>query len=75
MVRQPGANAADFADEKTTPHLTQWLASTTGKIRSSVSVADVVGEVDASEWISTLEQRCGADVVTVDSSKCFCSSR
>ena len=69
LISQPGVSAGDYASRKTTPALAQRLsAKHQSNIRSSVSVSEVVGEVDVSRWEQTLERECGAEVLHVDAS-------
>lgn len=59
VVEQEGVSAADYADGRSTPRLTQYMAGQHEQVKSIVSVPDVVGKVDAAEITKHLEMKCG----------------
>ncbi|KPI45846.1 uncharacterized protein AB675_598 [Cyphellophora attinorum] len=67
IVSQPGVTARDYSSKKTTPTLAQRLSSKGSHgVRSSVSIPDVVGEIDTEQWRRSLQSNCKLDVVVVD---------
>lgn len=68
VVSQPGVSAADFSGKHTTPHLKRWMAGEEGNVRSSLTVSDVIGEIDALALATTLEQKCNARNLAVEAS-------
>jgi hypothetical protein len=59
VVEQEGVSAADYADGRSTPRLTQYMAGNDDHVRSTISVPEVVGKVDAAEITKYLETKCG----------------
>ena len=68
VVSQPGVTATDYKGKHSSPHLRRWTSGEDKRIRSSFTVTDVLGEVDTSALIGTLEKRCGAGTLKVDAS-------
>ncbi|MCJ1339973.1 hypothetical protein MMC09_005266 [Bachmanniomyces sp. S44760] len=68
IVSQPGVNAVDYSNRSSAPHLRKALSGDNPAIRSSYSVPDVLGEVDPSALMETIEGKCGAGVLNVDAS-------
>jgi hypothetical protein len=60
VVEQEGVSAADYADGRSTPRLTQYMAGQHDDVKSTVSVPDVVGKVDVAEITRYLETKCGS---------------
>ncbi|KAF9692420.1 hypothetical protein EKO04_009553 [Ascochyta lentis] len=60
VVEQEGVSAADYADGRSTPRLTQYMAGQHEQVKSTVSVPDVVGKVDVAEITKYLETKCGS---------------
>lgn len=71
IVSQPGINAVDFHDQYSAPHLRQKISGIDKNIRSSVSVSDVVGRIDAEMLSTTLQKKCGAGLLRVNASCMF----
>ncbi|KAJ4316031.1 hypothetical protein N0V94_005658 [Neodidymelliopsis sp. IMI 364377] len=59
VVEQEGVSAADYAHGRSTPRLTQYMAGNDDHVRSTISVPEVVGKVDAAEITKYLETKCG----------------
>lgn len=59
IVEQEGVSAADYADGRSTPRLTQYMAGQLNDVKSTVSVPDVVGKIDVAEITKYLETKCG----------------
>lgn len=68
IVSQPRANAADFSAARSAPHLRKRIGGLDENVRSSFSVADVLGVVDTDLIQSSLEEKCQAGLMTVDAS-------
>ncbi|KAH0541910.1 hypothetical protein FGG08_003630 [Glutinoglossum americanum] len=71
IISQPGVNAADFLPRDSAPHLRRSLGledQGNGKVKSSLQIADVVGELDLHELQQYLETACEAGVLSVDAS-------
>ena len=68
VVSQPGVNAADYADPSSAPYLRKRISGEDTRVRSSFTVADVLGEVDADRLVGAVETKCGASVLSVDAS-------
>lgn len=67
IVSQPGVTAGDYASDRTTPALAQRLSpKSSHSIRSSVSIPDVVGEIDTDQWRRTLQESCKLQVIDLD---------
>jgi hypothetical protein len=59
--------AGDYSSKKTTPTLAQHLSPKGSHgVRSSISIPDVVGEVDIERWRRSLQADCKLDVVDLD---------
>ena len=72
MVSQPGVNAADYGSRFSAPHLRKRIAGEDENVRSSFTVADVVGEMDTKRLVDVIGKKCGAGLMSVDaSSKCL----
>lgn len=68
VVSQPGVRVADYKGKHSSPHLRKWISGEDKRIRSSFTVTDVLGEIDTSALIGTLEKKCGAGTWKVDAS-------
>ncbi|KAI9818203.1 MAG: hypothetical protein M1827_000828 [Pycnora praestabilis] len=68
IASQPGVNAADFASRLAAPHLRRRISKEDSDVKSSFSVAEVVGDFGTEELQMMLEQRCRAGVTSVDAS-------
>ncbi|KAL8680457.1 MAG: hypothetical protein Q9186_003355 [Xanthomendoza sp. 1 TL-2023] len=68
IVTQPGVHAEDYSDRYSAPHLRRKVLGEDERVRSTMSVMDVLGDVDAEKIVGMLEQRCGAVVLKVDTS-------
>lgn len=68
MVSQPGVGAADYGSRFSAPHLRKRIAGEDENVRSSFTVADVLGEIDPSELVRVVEKECGAGLMSVDAS-------
>ena len=68
IVTQPGASAEDYKSTHSSPYLSRLVSGQDKQIRSSFSVANVLGEIDVSALSRTLENRCGVGTLHVDAS-------
>lgn len=68
IVSQPKANAADFSVARSAPHLRKRISGHDENVRSSFSIADVLGVIDTDLIQSSLEDKCQAGLMTVDAS-------
>ncbi|MCJ1262037.1 hypothetical protein MMC22_001906 [Lobaria immixta] len=68
IVSQPGVNAADYHDRFSAPHMRQNIAGNNKNIRSSMTVPNVVGALDADSLSKEVQEKCGAEVLLVDAS-------
>ncbi|KAL8692011.1 MAG: hypothetical protein Q9224_004047, partial [Gallowayella concinna] len=68
IVTQPGVHAEDYSDRYSAPHLRRKVLGEDERVRSTMSVMDVLGDVDAEKIVGMLEERCGAVVLKVDAS-------
>ncbi|KAL9592168.1 MAG: hypothetical protein Q9179_006992, partial [Wetmoreana sp. 5 TL-2023] len=68
VVTQPGVNAEDYSHRYAAPHLRKQVLGEDKRIRSTATVADVLGNVDADTIIQDVESKCGAALLKVDAS-------
>ncbi|KAL8811297.1 MAG: hypothetical protein Q9200_001908 [Gallowayella weberi] len=68
IVTQPGVHAEDYTDRYSAPHLRRKVLGEDESVRSTMSVTDVLGDVDTGKIIGILEEKCGAVVLKVDAS-------
>ncbi|KAL8928233.1 MAG: hypothetical protein Q9208_001943 [Pyrenodesmia sp. 3 TL-2023] len=68
IVTQPGVHAQDYSDGLSMPFLRRKIQGKDDRIRSSVSVTDVLGTMDTDAIVQTLESKCGAALMKVDAS-------
>ena len=72
LVSQSAVHVSDFTAETSVPHLRRNMAGENG-IKSSWSVKDVLGSVNADEIQEFLEQQCDAGVLDADAASKTCS--
>ncbi|KAL8996682.1 MAG: hypothetical protein Q9169_003854 [Polycauliona sp. 2 TL-2023] len=68
VVTQPGVHAEDYSDRYAAPHLRRKVSGEDGRIRSTMSVADIFGDINAEEIVRMVEETCGAASLKVDAS-------
>lgn len=68
IVSQPAVNAADYHDPEATPRLWRNIGGANKNTRSSMTVSDVLGALDAESVSRQLQEKCGAEVVRIDAS-------
>lgn len=68
IVSQPAVNAADYHDPQAAPRLGRNIGGENKNIRSSMTVSDVLGALDAESVSRHLQEKCGAEVVRIDAS-------
>ena|SRR2546423_6796612 len=67
LVVQPGVSASDYTRPANAPTLARYMtASQKTSVRSSASIADVVGVIDTGRWQEVLEKDCGATTYKID---------
>ena len=67
LVTQPSVSAQDYAFPATAPSLAlRMTAGSETLIRSTASIADVVGEIDTARWQEVLEKTCGTTTIDID---------
>ncbi|KAL9002991.1 MAG: hypothetical protein Q9188_004109 [Gyalolechia gomerana] len=66
VVRQPAVRAEDYEDRYAAPHLRKKIHGEDGRIRSSMSVTDVLGDVNTASIITAIERNCGAALSKID---------
>ncbi|KAI9785243.1 MAG: hypothetical protein M1816_000491 [Peltula sp. TS41687] len=73
IAAQPAVHAADFLLPDAAPHLKRSmnLPDGDGDVKSSFSVADVLGELDIEEVEDFLHTKCNAEVMNVDAASQF----
>ncbi|KAB2100800.1 hypothetical protein AG0111_0g10791 [Alternaria gaisen] len=59
VVEQRGVSAADYADGRAAPQLSRYMAGHHDQVKSTVAIADVVGNVDAAAITQHLVSKCG----------------
>jgi hypothetical protein len=64
VVRQEGVSSADYLNELSAPHLSHYLGGHNG-VKSTMSVSEAVGGVDAGTISQHLQTKCGAEVMHV----------
>jgi hypothetical protein len=65
VVRQEGVSSADYLDELSAPRLSHYLGGHNG-VKSTMSVSETVGSVDAGIVSRHLQTKCGAQVIDVN---------
>ncbi|KAF9886033.1 hypothetical protein FE257_012089 [Aspergillus nanangensis] len=68
IVSQPGVHSTDFAARKSAPRLGAKMTGADKSIRSTVTVNEVVGVLEAKKIQSVLEGECGAQSTVIDAS-------
>ena len=68
IVSQPGVNVADYSNPHSAPHLKQMTSGEDKNIRSSLIITDMMGAIDADEFVRAVEDKCGAVLLRVDAS-------
>lgn len=68
IVSQEGVGASDYTSRKGTGFWSKLSSKDANRIRSTVSVPEVFGKIDISQWEQTLLERCGGDVWHIDAS-------
>ncbi|GAD94065.1 conserved hypothetical protein [Paecilomyces variotii No. 5] len=74
IASQPGVHVSDFSKPKSAPRLYEKLSGKDSAIKSSFSVSEVSGELDAQYVQDLLEKKCGAQTTHVDASSEFSAS-
>ncbi|KAL1865117.1 hypothetical protein Plec18167_009520 [Paecilomyces lecythidis] len=74
IASQPGVHVSDFSKPKSAPWLYEKLSGKDKAIKSSFSVSEVSGELDAKYVQDLLEKKCGAQATHVDASSEFFSA-
>ena len=64
---QPGVNAVDYQD-RATPFLQMKMLGHDKSIRSSLTVKEVMGELSADHLSKVVQEKCGAEHLSVDAS-------
>ncbi|KAL8832461.1 MAG: hypothetical protein Q9170_004872 [Blastenia crenularia] len=68
IVTQPGVHAEDYKDRYAAPYLRKKIQGEDKRIRSSMSITDILGEVDTDALMRLVGEQCGAAVMKVDAS-------
>lgn len=68
IVTQPGVHAEDYSDGFSMPYMRRKIQGKDDRIRSSMSVSDVLGTMDTDAIVQTLESKCGVALMKVDAS-------
>ncbi|KAL8753155.1 MAG: hypothetical protein Q9184_005505 [Pyrenodesmia sp. 2 TL-2023] len=68
IVTQPGVHAEDYSDGFSMPYIRRKIQGEDDRIRSSMSVTDVLGTMDTDAIVQTLESECRAALLKVDAS-------
>lgn len=68
IVSQAGVSSSDFTSRKGTGFWSKLSPKDADRVRSTVSVPDVYGKIEISQWEQTLKEQCGAEVLHVDAS-------
>ena len=72
VVTQPSVSATDYSGQHSSPHLKRWVSGEDKRIRSSFTVANVLGDMDKVGFTEILETKCGAGTLNVDASSEYC---
>lgn len=75
VLSQPGVNAADYQSRLHVPYLKHMMSGEVKEIRSSISVTDVIGNLDPEKFSEVLQDTCGARLLRVDASSESCQLR
>ncbi|CAL8579779.1 hypothetical protein XPA_005510 [Xanthoria parietina] len=68
VVTQPGVHAEDYSDRYAAPHLRRKVSGEDDRIRSTMSVTDVLGQVNTEEIVGIVGDKCGAASLRIDAS-------
>ena len=68
LVSQPGANAADYSSRDSVPQMRARMLRKEGKVGSTISVEDVLGDLNLEICSKMLQDKCGAGLTRVDAS-------
>ena len=70
VVSQPGVTPSDYVSSKSTPSLSSHLSTSNpdSHIRSSVSIPEVLDDIDTSLWQQTLVSKCDVRIIDIDTS-------
>lgn len=68
VAYQPGVHSTDFATRKSAPRLGAKMTGKDNAIRSTSSVHEVSGVVDAKEVQNMIGNACGAETTVIDAS-------
>ncbi|KAJ9388763.1 hypothetical protein DTO063F5_2411 [Paecilomyces variotii] len=68
IASQPGVHVSDFSKPKSAPRLYEKLSGKDKAIKSSFSVSEVSGELDARYIQELLEKKCGTQTTHIDAS-------
>jgi hypothetical protein len=69
LIRQPGVGVSDFSSRTSAPTLSRFLDRTThSTLRSSVTIPEIVGDIDLHSLEQELKSKCGAGSIAVDAS-------
>lgn len=66
---QPGVHSTDFVSRSTAPSLGEKMMGKDKAIRSTASVHEVSGAMDATQVQSMIEKACGAKSTVIDASR------
>lgn len=75
IVSQPGVNVADYHDRFSAPHMRRNIAGDNKNVRSSMTVSNVLGTLDAGNISKEVQEKCGADVLHLDASSKWSSGQ
>ncbi|GMG49831.1 unnamed protein product [Aspergillus oryzae var. brunneus] len=68
IASQPGVHSTDFATRKSAPRLGAKMTGKDKTIRSTATVNEVVGVLEAKQIQSIIEKECGAQTTVIDGS-------
>ncbi len=75
VVTQPGVHAEDYSDRYAASHLRRKVSGEDKRIRSTMSVMDVLGDMDAEKIVEVVGDKCGAALLRVDAASSSIPSR
>lgn len=61
LIQHDGVAAADYADGRAMPQLSQYMSGQHSEVKSTVAIPDVVGTVDVAALANHLLPKCGRD--------------
>ena len=61
-------NVVDYNNRLSAPRLKEMTSGGDKNIRSSLTVTDVLGEVDSDEMVRVIREKCGAVLLRIDPS-------